>query len=60
MHGAAVVIDVPTGEVLALVSAPSYDLNLYDDQYAQLNSPETWTCRCSTAPRRRSASRVRP
>ena len=40
MHGAAVVIDVPTGEVRALVSAPSFDLNLYDEQYAQLSSAE--------------------
>jgi penicillin-binding protein 2 len=40
MHGAAVVIDVASGEVLALVSAPSFDLNTYDEQYAALTSPE--------------------
>ncbi|MFW6154082.1 MAG: penicillin-binding transpeptidase domain-containing protein [Planctomycetota bacterium] len=28
-HGAAVVLHVPTGEVLALVSTPTYDLNHY-------------------------------
>ncbi|NLF30121.1 MAG: hypothetical protein GX591_04440 [Planctomycetes bacterium] len=28
-HGAAVVLHVPTGEVLALVSTPTYDLNRY-------------------------------
>jgi len=28
-HGAAVVIDVPTGRILALVSEPTFDLNTY-------------------------------
>lgn len=36
MHGAAVVIDVPTGEVRALVSYPTYDLNRFDELYAKL------------------------
>jgi penicillin-binding protein 2 len=36
MHGAAVVIDVPTGEVRALVSYPTYDVNLFDSIYAKL------------------------
>ncbi len=36
MHGAAVVIDVPTGEILALVSYPSYDLNRFDELYASM------------------------
>jgi len=36
MHGAAVVIDVPTGQVRALVSYPTFDLNLLDDNYAKL------------------------
>ena len=36
MHGAAVVIDVPTGQVRALVSYPTYDLNTFDEQFARL------------------------
>jgi len=36
MPGAAVVIDVPTGEVRALVSAPTYDLNQIDDLLPKL------------------------
>ena len=36
MHGAAVVIDVPTGQVLALVSAPSFDPNTFDADYTAL------------------------
>ena len=36
MHGAAVVIDVPTGEVRALVSYPTYDLNQFDSLYPKL------------------------
>jgi len=35
-HGAAVVIDVGSGEVRALVSYPTYDLNQYDDKYREL------------------------
>lgn len=36
LHGAAVVIDVPTGQVRAMVSYPTYDLNRLDEQYALL------------------------
>ncbi len=36
MHGAAVVIEIPTSQVRALVSYPTYDLNHYDDQYAKM------------------------
>src|ERR1043166_2025558 len=36
MHGAAVVIDVPTGEVRALGSYPTYDLNEFDSLYPKL------------------------
>ncbi|WP_428937049.1 peptidoglycan D,D-transpeptidase FtsI family protein [Fontivita pretiosa] len=36
MPGAAVVIDVPGGQVLAMVSHPSYDLNRFDELYEQL------------------------
>jgi cell division protein FtsI/penicillin-binding protein 2 len=36
MHGAAVVIDVPTGQVRALVSYPTYDLNQFDALYPAL------------------------
>ncbi len=37
-NGAAVVIDVATGEVLALVSKPTYDLNTYGSQFTRLNT----------------------
>ena len=36
MHGAAIVIDVPTGEVRALASYPTYDLNHFDEIYKEL------------------------
>jgi penicillin-binding protein 2 len=36
MHGAAVVIDVPTGQVRALVSYPTYDANELDQRYSEL------------------------
>lgn len=36
MPGAAVVIDIATGQVRALVSYPTYDLNQFDDLYSQL------------------------
>jgi penicillin-binding protein 2 len=39
-HGAAVVIDVPTGKVLALVSCPGYDLNNLTTQYSVLAADE--------------------
>jgi penicillin-binding protein 2 len=36
MHGGAVVIDVASGEVRALVSNPTFDPNTLDDKYADL------------------------
>lgn len=36
MHGAAVVIDVATGEVRAMVSYPTYDLNKFEELYPQM------------------------
>jgi penicillin-binding protein 2 len=36
MHGGAVLIDIPTGEVRALVSAPTFDPNTFDENYALL------------------------
>jgi penicillin-binding protein 2 len=36
LHGAVVVLDVKTNEVLVLASCPSYDANQYDAQYAKL------------------------
>lgn len=40
LHGSAVVIDVPTGEVLALASYPTYDLNAFDALYEKLYADE--------------------
>lgn len=40
MHGAAVVIDVPRGEVRALVSYPTYDLNRFAELYPVLSRDE--------------------
>jgi penicillin-binding protein 2 len=40
MHGGAVVIDVPTGEVRALVSYPTFDLNTFDEKYNDLVADE--------------------
>jgi penicillin-binding protein 2 len=42
MHGAAVVIDVASGEVLAMASAPGFDVNRLDEQYAALTSPDNF------------------
>jgi penicillin-binding protein 2 len=39
-HGAAVVIDIPTGQVLAMVSNPGYDPTNLDANYAQLAGDE--------------------
>lgn len=44
LHGGAVVLDVATGEALALASAPTFDLNSFDELYDRLakddvNSP---------------------
>lgn len=36
LDGSLVVIDVPTGEILAMVSLPTYNLNTYREDYAQL------------------------
>lgn len=36
--GAAVVLDVATGEVLAMVSLPTYNLNSYNKDFEKLNS----------------------
>jgi penicillin-binding protein 2 len=40
LHGAAVVIDIPTGEVRAMVSAPGFDPNMSDRAIAALNDDE--------------------
>lgn len=40
MNGAAVVIDVKTGQVRALVSVPSFDLNQFDALYRMLAQDE--------------------
>ena len=39
MLGAAVVIDVPTGEVRVLASAPGFDPNQFEEQFSKLNDP---------------------
>lgn len=40
LHGAAIVIDVPTGEVRAMTSYPSYDPNSLDTLFAKLQLDE--------------------
>jgi penicillin-binding protein 2 len=40
LHGAAVVIDVNTNEIRALVSYPTYDLNRLDEAYTQLRDDQ--------------------
>lgn len=40
VRGSAVVIDVPTGEILAMVSLPTYDLNTYRQDFARLAHDE--------------------
>jgi penicillin-binding protein 2 len=40
LHGAAVVLDVETNQVLALVSYPTYDLNAIDELYPKLRDDE--------------------
>lgn len=46
MNGAAVVIDVRTGEVRALVSVPTFDLNKFDELYPKLVADElNWPMR---------------
>lgn len=43
MHGAAVVIDVATGELRVLASAPGFDPNSYEEKYAELTDPRNLT-----------------
>ncbi len=40
LHGAAVLIDVKTDEVRALVSYPTYDNNEFEEQYAKLHDDD--------------------
>ena len=40
LHGAAVVIDVPSGEILAMVSLPTYDPNTLDEDWDDLITAE--------------------
>jgi penicillin-binding protein 2 len=40
LHGAAVVLDINTNEVLAMVSYPTYDENKFDELYASLRDDE--------------------
>ncbi|HEY1684455.1 MAG TPA: penicillin-binding transpeptidase domain-containing protein [Tepidisphaeraceae bacterium] len=40
MNGAAVIIDIATGQVRAMVSNPSYDLNRFDEEYAALSNDQ--------------------
>ena len=40
MHGGVVVLDVKTGAVRALVSAPTFDLNQFDEKYDELVADE--------------------
>ena len=43
MNGAAVVIDVPTGEVRAMASWPTYDLNKFKDNISALSADRIGT-----------------
>ncbi|HEY2589162.1 MAG TPA: penicillin-binding transpeptidase domain-containing protein [Tepidisphaeraceae bacterium] len=40
LHGAAVLLDVKTNRVLALVSYPTYDLNHFDEMYQALHDDD--------------------
>jgi penicillin-binding protein 2 len=40
MHGAAVVIDVASGEVRVMASAPDFDPNTLDDEWAKLSADD--------------------
>ena len=40
LHGAAVLLDVKTNQVLAMVSYPDYDLNHFDELYQELRDDE--------------------
>jgi penicillin-binding protein 2 len=40
LHGAAVLLDVKTDRVLALVSYPTYDLNHFDEEYQELHDDQ--------------------
>ena len=40
MNGAAVIIDIATGQVRAMVSNPTYDLNRFNEEYASLVQDE--------------------
>jgi len=40
LHGAAVLLDVKTNQLLALVSYPTYDLNHFDELYQRLHDDE--------------------
>ena len=41
LHGAAVLLDVKTNQVLALVSYPTYNLNTQEEMFQALNDDET-------------------
>jgi penicillin-binding protein 2 len=40
LHGAAVLLDVKTNQVIALVSYPTYDVNSYDKEYMRLHDDD--------------------
>ncbi|MBK7897601.1 MAG: hypothetical protein IPJ90_22525 [Anaerolineaceae bacterium] len=55
-QGGLVLLEIATGNVLAMVSHPGYNPNLLDENFDQLVEDET--APCSTAPCRGSISRV--
>ena len=52
-------IDVPTGEVRALASYPTFDLNTFDEQYAKLADDDLNLPAAQPRDAGRSASRAR-
>jgi cell division protein FtsI/penicillin-binding protein 2 len=59
--GAAVIIDVPTGEIRAAVSIPQYDLNTYNEKYlAIINDPFRCWCNRAIAEIYETGSTIKP
>ena len=63
-RGVVIAMNPQTGEVLAMVSLPTYDNNLFargiSNKDFQTPCSRTRTSRCSTTPSRRTTPRARP